>query len=100
MWTMCTWILFPLRRNQNYSDILKGMGALKHKRLSQFDLTTNFHHLFFFGDLNYRVDLAALDIVEYAKKSDHNSIYKEDQLQKDKEKKKIFVGFGELIQCA
>ena len=72
------------------------MGPLKHKRLSQFDLTTNFHHLFFFGDLNYRVDLGASQIVEYAKKFDYSSIYKEDQLQKDKEKKKIFVGFGEF----
>ena len=76
------------------------MGPLKHKRLSQFDLTTNFHHLFFFGDLNYRVELAATQIVEYAKKADHDSIYKEDQLQKDKEKKKIFVGFGEFKKCA
>ena len=72
------------------------MGALKHKRLNQFDLTNQFHHLFFFGDLNYRVDLSAPDIVEYAKKLDHYAIYLEDQLRKDKEKKKIFVAFGEI----
>ena len=71
------------------------MGTLKHKRLSQFDLTNQFHHLFFFGDLNYRVDLGATEIVEFAKQCKHYSIYQEDQLRKDKQKKKIFVGFGE-----
>ena len=60
---------FVCRRNQNYHDILKGMGALKHKNLSQFDLTNQFTHLFFLGDLNYRIDqLSATEIVEYAKK--------------------------------
>ena len=84
------------RRNQNYHDIVKGMSTLKHRRLNQFDLTNQFHHLFFFGDLNYRVDLGATEIVEYAKREDHVSIYREDQLHKQKERKKIFVGFGEL----
>jgi len=83
------------RRNQNYYDILKGMGPLKHRSLGQFDLTNQFHHLFFFGDLNYRVELGAPEIVKYAKNFDHGAIYQEDQLQKDKEKKKIFVGFEE-----
>ena len=70
------------------------MGALKHKRWGQFDLTNQFTHLFFFGDLNYRVDLGAKEIVEYAKARDHLSIIQEDQLKKDMEKKKVFVGFG------
>ena len=82
------------RRNQNYHDILKGMGALKHKQLSQFDLTNQFTHLFFLGDLNYRIDLGATEIVEYAKKREHHTIYTEDQLRKEREKKSVFVGFG------
>ena len=92
----CTLIKCSLccRRNQNYHDIVKGMSALKHRRLNQFHLTNQFHHLFFFGDLNYRVDLGATEIVEFAKKEDHVAIYKEDQLRKQKDKKKIFVGFG------
>ena len=42
------------RRNQNYHDILRGL-ALGQK--SVFDITHQFHHLFWFGDLNYRTDL-------------------------------------------
>ena len=56
------------RRNNNFHDILKGLVGLKQKKqLSTFDLTLQFHHLFWFGDLNYRVDLAAevcLSVVE------------------------------------
>ena len=75
------------------------MGALKQRKLNQFFLTNQFHHLFFFGDLNYRVDLGATEIVEFAKRENHGSIFKEDQLRKQMEQKKIFVGFGELISA-
>ena len=77
------------------------MGALKQRKLNQFFLTNHFHHLFFFGDLNYRVDLGATEIVEFAKKEEHGAIFTEDQLWKQMELKKIFVGFGELwaVMC-
>lgn len=45
---------FLPRRQQNYLDILKGLN-LGHK--SAYDLTHQFHHVFWFGDLNYRIDL-------------------------------------------
>ena len=74
------------------------MSSLKQKKLSQFDLTNQFTHLFFFGDLNYRVDLGATEIVECAKKYDHYSIYQEDQLRKERDKKSVFVGYGESLE--
>ncbi|XP_065886590.1 phosphatidylinositol 3,4,5-trisphosphate 5-phosphatase 2-like [Dysidea avara] len=84
------------RRNNNFHDILKGLVGLKQKKqLSIFDLTLQFHHLFWFGDLNYRVDLAATDIVELAKTKDYFAICLEDQLRKEKDKGKVFVGFDE-----
>lgn len=46
----------PGRRNQNYSDILRSL-VLGDKRLGAFDLTLRFTHLFWFGDLNYRLDM-------------------------------------------
>ena len=73
------------------------MSSLKQKKLNQFDLTNQFTHLFFFGDLNYRVDLSATEIIKHAKSLDHFSIYQEDQLRKEREKKTVFVGFGELV---
>ena len=44
------------RRNQNYRDIVKNMRNLGLKSLTNVvDLTNKFHHVFFFGDLNYRI---------------------------------------------
>lgn len=42
------------RRNQNFHDILKGLNL---GQKSVFDLTNQFHHVFWFGDLNYRIAL-------------------------------------------
>ena len=85
------------RRNQNYHDILKGLGSLKQARqISTFDLTYQFHHLFFFGDLNYRIDLPATKIVQLARVEDYEELVREDQLQKERKCGKVFVGFCEL----
>jgi len=55
----CAYVNF-LRRNHNVRDILKGI-SLGSKNLSFCDASNHFHHLFFFGDLNYRI--AELDSV-------------------------------------
>lgn len=46
----------PHRRNQNYLDILR-LLSLGDKQLSSFDISLRFTHLFWFGDLNYRLDM-------------------------------------------
>lgn len=51
--------LFPapyFRRNQNYLDILR-LLSLGDRQLSAFDISLRFTHLFWFGDLNYRLDM-------------------------------------------
>ena len=42
------------RRNQNFKDILNNL-TLGQKDLNAFDLTKQFHHVFWYGDLNYRL---------------------------------------------
>lgn len=42
------------RRNQNFLDILSGLN-LGQKGV--FGITHQFHHVFWFGDLNYRIEL-------------------------------------------
>lgn len=49
---MC--VLF--RRNQNIVDILR-LLSLGDKQLGAFDISLRFTHLFWCGDLNYRLDL-------------------------------------------
>ncbi|KTG35918.1 hypothetical protein cypCar_00008238 [Cyprinus carpio] len=48
-----------LRRNHNFQDILR-LLSLGEKQLSTFDISLRFNHLFWCGDLNYRLDLDAL----------------------------------------
>lgn len=43
------------RRNQNYMNILRFL-TLGDKKLSPFNITHRFTHLFWLGDLNYRVE--------------------------------------------
>jgi len=45
------------RRNQNSRDILSKLsGSLGNKTYSDFDISNQFNHVFWVGDLNYRVD--------------------------------------------
>eukprot|EP00955_Chlamydomonas_euryale_P005351 57066-Chlamydomonas_euryale.AAC.1 len=40
-------------RNNNYSDIVRGMRGVAP---NQMDCLTGYHHVFWVGDLNYRLD--------------------------------------------
>uniref|UniRef100_A0A8D0G4C1 phosphatidylinositol-3,4,5-trisphosphate 5-phosphatase n=1 Tax=Sphenodon punctatus TaxID=8508 RepID=A0A8D0G4C1_SPHPU len=82
------------RRNQNYSDILRSL-ALGDKRLSGFDLTLRFTHLFWFGDLNYRLNMEVQDILAHVSKKDFEALLTVDQLSLEQEKNKAFLKFSE-----
>ena len=45
-----------VRRNQNYVSILRFLN-LGDKKLNPFDITHRFTHLFWLGDLNYRLEM-------------------------------------------
>ncbi|NXJ68108.1 SHIP2 phosphatase, partial [Rostratula benghalensis] len=82
------------RRNQNYSDILRSL-VLGDKRLSAFDLTLRFTHLFWFGDLNYRLDMDVQDILTHITKKEFETLLAVDQLNLEREKNKVFLRFSE-----
>ncbi|XP_031564275.1 phosphatidylinositol 3,4,5-trisphosphate 5-phosphatase 2-like isoform X3 [Actinia tenebrosa] len=81
-----------LRRNQNYHDILKGLN-LGQKNV--FDLTNQFNHVFWFGDLNYRIDLQVMDVLENIKTNNLSKMREYDQLKQEIQKGNVFVGFKE-----
>ncbi|XP_025022409.1 phosphatidylinositol 3,4,5-trisphosphate 5-phosphatase 2 isoform X2 [Python bivittatus] len=82
------------RRNQNYLDILR-LLALGDKQLSSFDISLRFTHLFWFGDLNYRLDMDIQEILNYINRKEFEPLLKVDQLNLEKEKHKIFLRFSE-----
>ena len=51
--------LLYFRRNQNFHDILRGLNLGQQ---GVFDISNHFHHLFWFGDLNYRVHTLQIEV--------------------------------------
>ncbi|XP_051986427.1 phosphatidylinositol 3,4,5-trisphosphate 5-phosphatase 1-like isoform X2 [Xyrauchen texanus] len=86
-----------LRRNQNYISILRFLN-LGDKKLNPFDITHSFTHLFWLGDLNYRVDLPsqeAENIVMKIKQQQYQDLLARDQLNMEREEEKVFLDYEE-----
>jgi hypothetical protein len=67
-------------RNLNVQSILSGL----HLGHPDFEITTQFNHLFFFGDLNYRIDLPREDVMDYIERADWTTLLEKDQLLNQK----------------
>ncbi|XP_041846463.1 inositol polyphosphate phosphatase-like 1b isoform X2 [Melanotaenia boesemani] len=83
-----------IRRNQNFVDILR-LLSLGDKQLSAFDISMRFTHLFWCGDLNYRLDLDVQDILKHVSKREFEELMCADQLTRERQKKKAFPNFKE-----
>ncbi|XP_045415558.1 phosphatidylinositol 3,4,5-trisphosphate 5-phosphatase 1 [Lemur catta] len=86
-----------LRRNQNYMNILRFL-ALGDKKLSPFNITHRFTHLFWLGDLNYRVDLPTWEaetIIQKIKQQQYADLLSHDQLLTERKEQKVFLHFEE-----
>ncbi|XP_020930689.1 phosphatidylinositol 3,4,5-trisphosphate 5-phosphatase 1 isoform X1 [Sus scrofa] len=86
-----------LRRNQNYMNILRFL-ALGDKKLSSFNITHRFTHLFWLGDLNYRVELPTWEaetIIQKIKQQQYADLLSHDQLLMERKDQKVFLHFEE-----
>ncbi|XP_054426767.1 phosphatidylinositol 3,4,5-trisphosphate 5-phosphatase 1 [Pteronotus mesoamericanus] len=86
-----------LRRNQNYMNILRFL-ALGDKKLSPFNITHRFTHLFWLGDLNYRVELPTWEaegIIQKIKQQQYSDLLLHDQLLMERKEQKVFLHFEE-----
>ncbi|KAM9795447.1 inositol polyphosphate phosphatase-like 1b [Neosynchiropus ocellatus] len=83
-----------LRRNHNFVDILR-LLSLGDKHLSAFDISLRFTHLFWCGDLNYRLDLDVQDILKHVSKREFEELMCADQLTRERHKRKAFLNFKE-----
>ncbi|KAM4836266.1 phosphatidylinositol 3,4,5-trisphosphate 5-phosphatase 1 [Thomomys bottae] len=86
-----------LRRNQNYMNILRFL-ALGDKKLSPFNITHRFTHLFWLGDLNYRVELPTCEaeaIIQKIKQQQFGDLLAHDQLLTERREQKVFLHFEE-----
>ncbi|XP_010839534.1 PREDICTED: LOW QUALITY PROTEIN: phosphatidylinositol 3,4,5-trisphosphate 5-phosphatase 1 [Bison bison bison] len=86
-----------LRRNQNYMNILRFL-ALGDKKLSSFNITHRFTHLFWLGDLNYRVELPTWEaetIIQKIRQQQYADLLSHDQLLMERKEQKVFLHFEE-----
>ncbi|XP_023580270.1 phosphatidylinositol 3,4,5-trisphosphate 5-phosphatase 1 isoform X2 [Trichechus manatus latirostris] len=86
-----------LRRNQNYTNILRFL-ALGDKKLSPFNITHRFTHLFWLGDLNYRLELPISEadtIIQKIKQQQYADLLAHDQLLMERKEQKVFLHFDE-----
>ncbi|XP_072294353.1 phosphatidylinositol 3,4,5-trisphosphate 5-phosphatase 1 [Eucyclogobius newberryi] len=86
-----------LRRNQNYTSILRFLN-LGEKKLTPFDITNQFTHLFWLGDLNYRVEMQSTEaeyIVTKIKQQQYQELLGKDQLNMERSEGKVFLHFDE-----
>lgn len=83
-----------LRRNQNYVDILR-LLSLGDKQLSAFDISLRFTHVFWCGDLNYRLDLEVQDILKHVCRREFEELMCADQLTRERHRRKAFLNFKE-----
>ncbi|KAK1804041.1 hypothetical protein P4O66_020085 [Electrophorus voltai] len=82
-----------LRRNQNFQDILR-LLSLGDRQIGAFDLSMRFTHLFWCGDLNYRLDLDVQDILKHVSKREFKELMCADQLTRERHKRKAFFTFS------
>ncbi|KAK0137918.1 Phosphatidylinositol 3,4,5-trisphosphate 5-phosphatase 1 [Merluccius polli] len=86
-----------LRRNQNYINILRLLN-FGDKKLNPFDITHRFTHLFWLGDLNYRIELPSTEaenIVSKIKQQQYQELLGKDQLTMERDEGKVFLHFDE-----
>uniref|UniRef100_A0A8C8C233 phosphatidylinositol-3,4,5-trisphosphate 5-phosphatase n=1 Tax=Oncorhynchus tshawytscha TaxID=74940 RepID=A0A8C8C233_ONCTS len=83
-----------VRRNQNFADIVR-LLSLGDRQLSAFDVSLRFTHLFWCGDLNYRLDLDVQDILKHVSNREFDELMCADQLTQERHKRKAFLHFKE-----
>jgi synaptojanin len=79
-----------LQRNSNIYEISKNLGIGNN----ELDIT-QFEHVFFMGDLNYRIDLPYLQAVKYINEKELKKLLDYDQLGKEMKHGTILNGFNE-----
>ena len=81
------------KRRANYRDIMKNL--IFKSPYPHCDITNQFNYTFFFGDLNYRIDLDPDIILEKIQENDFYYLRRHDQLSIELERNNAFYSFSE-----
>ncbi len=79
-------------RNMDMQNIIYGLRSLVPSGMSPLNY---YHGLFFFGDLNYRVEMPREQVLTYLEQGDATLLLRKDQLKRAMEEGSAFYGFLE-----
>ncbi|CAM9879346.1 unnamed protein product, partial [Phaeothamnion confervicola] len=88
------------RRNKSCAEILQGARLGPRRRL---DLDAQFHHVFVFGDMNYRIDFGMsfeeqqCHVLRLIKHGDWEALLRGDELTKELLAQRLLVGFTAAV---
>ncbi|KAM4663435.1 phosphatidylinositol 3,4,5-trisphosphate 5-phosphatase 2-like [Discoglossus pictus] len=82
------------KRNQSIGEILRCL-KLGDETLQSFQLPLRLTHIFLAGDLNYKLNMSVQDVLQYVYSGHYQVLLPMDQLNQERERKKIFFGFRE-----
>jgi len=85
------------KRNANYKDIVTKLQLGNKKLDNVFDITNLFHHVFWFGDLNYRINLPINTALAEIAANNFKQLRKCDQLLQQRRSKNVLFGFEEPV---
>lgn len=80
-----------LNRNQDFQGLVESLGL----GIKKVDIVNQFHHIFWFGDLNYRTDLPREKILQLIDSQHWGHLLANDQLIQQKQLLKTFFNFHE-----
>ncbi len=81
-------------RNSDIQNIASGLSSQLDCGLHE--ITTAFTHLFWFGDLNYRVELSFDQGLTLVKSGNYQELLKHDQLRRERRLQNTLFGFAEM----
>lgn len=83
-----------VRRNEDFSAIVNGLHGLRNHPDVDI-LGCAVHHVFWIGDLNYRINLEREDVVRLINEENWSKLQAADQLLQERESSRAFHGFQE-----
>jgi len=85
-------------RNEHFRAIVRGLTpSIRQINNTSIDITNQFDHLFWIGDLNYRIELPREEVMEFIAEKNWNALLRRDQLKREIEQNTAFMNFEEEI---
>uniref|UniRef100_A0A6B2KXC7 phosphoinositide 5-phosphatase n=1 Tax=Arcella intermedia TaxID=1963864 RepID=A0A6B2KXC7_9EUKA len=92
---VCAHLTAGQKQNEDRIQDVKEISALRFQNIPRTPHIYSHDYIFWFGDLNFRIDLPYQDVIGRISREDFEFLYRHDQLNKAMKTDQIFKGFKE-----